>query len=142
MTIAYRSDKGIPVDRLIELYTIADYNQWWTERNVRAWLDHCYFFLTAWADDQLVGTVSVVSDGVNYAHIDDLLVHPSFRNRRVGTRLLEEAIEKIKPLNLKFVQLIKVDPFVKTTRSTDLQNGPRQGCDTIDSDVAAHGCRV
>ena len=71
-------------------------------------LEHCYLFVTAWSTEQLVGTVTVVSDGVNYAHIDDLLVHPSFQGQGIGTALIQKVLEKIEPLNLDFVQLIPI----------------------------------
>lgn len=107
-TVDYRFDKDIPVNKLLDLYRAGDYNEWWTERNTHACLDHCYLIVTAWIDADLVGTVGVVSDGVNYAHIDDLLVHPSFRNRVIGSGLLQEALKRIEPLSLKFVQLIPI----------------------------------
>jgi len=62
MGITYSTDRDIPADKLIALYAAADYNAWWTERNVRAMLDHIHTIVTAWAGDQLVGTVGVVSD--------------------------------------------------------------------------------
>ncbi len=112
--IDYRFDKDIPPDKLLALYRAGDFNQWYTERNAHASLNHCYLIVSAWIDADLVGTVSVLSDGVNYAHIDDLLVHPSFRNRGIGSGLLQQALKRIEPLNLKFVQLIPVpgrEPF-------------------------------
>ena len=114
MEITYSSDKDIPAEKLIELYQASNYNNWWTERNVRAMLVHCYTIVTAWAGDQLVGAVSVVSDGVNYAHIDDLVVHPSFRRRGIGSTLVRRVLVQIKALNLDFVQLIPIpgrEPF-------------------------------
>lgn len=107
-TIDYRFDKDIPINKLLDLYRAGDYNQWWTEQNAQAWLKHCHLIVTAWVDEDLVGTVSVVSDGVNYAHIDDLLVHPSCRNRGIGSGLLQQALKRIEPLNLKFVQLVPI----------------------------------
>ena len=113
-TIDYRFDKDVSVSKLLSLYRAGDFNQWYAERNARAWLNHCYLFVTAWIDADLVGTVSVVSDGVNYAHIDDLLVHPAFRDRGIGSGLLQQALKRIEPLNLKFTQLIPIpgrEPF-------------------------------
>lgn len=55
MDVTYRSDTDIASERLIQLYKASNYNAWWTERNVRAMLDHCYALITAWAGDRLVG---------------------------------------------------------------------------------------
>jgi len=108
MEITYRLDKEVPVEKLLALYKAGNYNAWWTERNVRAWLDHCYLFVTAWAGDRLVGTVSVLSDKVNYAQIDDVLVHPSFRHRGIGLTMMRRVLEALRPLQLRFVQLIPI----------------------------------
>jgi len=106
--IRYSDKKDIEVGKLIELYRASQYNYWWNEHNVRAMLNYSYIFLTAWSNDQLVGTITVISDGVNNAFIDDLLVHPSFRHQKIGITLLQKVLDKIKPLNLKFIQLIPI----------------------------------
>ncbi len=108
MDVTYRIDKGIPADELIEFYKVSNYDEWWTERNVRAMLDHCYAIITAWADEQLIGTVEVVSDGVNYAHIDGLVVHPAYRGSGIGSLLMLRALQSIESLDLHFVQLIPI----------------------------------
>jgi len=114
MEVIYRADKDVPCDKLLDLYRIGNYNTWWTERNVRAWLNHCYLFITAWSGVQIVGTASAVSDGVNYAHIEDVLVHPSFRRKGIGTTMMKMILERLQPLNLDFVQLTPIpgrEPF-------------------------------
>ncbi len=108
MGIQYRDDKNIPLERLLELYRASQYNHWWKERNARAIVGHCFAIITAWEEDQCVGTVTVITDGVNYAHIDDLVVHPSFRSQGIGTHLMQMALEKLEPLHLDFVQLFPI----------------------------------
>jgi ribosomal protein S18 acetylase RimI-like enzyme len=103
--LTYVTTKGIPAEKLIALYAATDYNARWTEGNVRAMLDHVHTIVTAWSGDQLIGTVGVVSDGVNYAEFDGLLVHPSCRNKGIGSELMRRALEVIEPLNLRWVQL-------------------------------------
>ncbi len=105
-TISYRTDKNIPLEKLLELYRSSNYNDWWTERNAKAWIDHSYLFVTAWKGDKAVGTATVISDGVNYAHIDDVLVHPGFRRRGIASEMMKIILAAIEPLKLDFVQLI------------------------------------
>jgi len=106
--IIYSENKDVAISKLLKLYKTSQYNQWWTERHVRAMFNYCYLLITAWADDHLVGTVTVISDGVNFAYIDDLLVHPSFRGRKIGSTLMQKVLDRIRPLNLKFVQLVSI----------------------------------
>jgi len=108
MGVTYATNRDISAGKLIALYRAGDYNAWWAERNVRAMLDHVHAIVTAWMGEQLVGTVGVVSDGVNYAHIDDLVVHPSHRGKGIGSELMRRALKMIEPLDLYFVQLIPI----------------------------------
>lgn len=71
-------------------------------------LDHCYSIVTTWIGGQLVGTVGVLSDGVNYAQIDDLVVHPASRGKGIGSGLMQRALQSIESLDLDFVQLIPI----------------------------------
>lgn len=114
MEVVYRTDKDIPVGKLLDLYRAGKLNSWWTERNARARLDHCYLFLTAWVGEQIVGTVCVLSDGVNDAYIDDVVVHPSFRHQGIGLAMMRKVLKHLEPLKLDFIQLHPIpgrEPF-------------------------------
>lgn len=50
MDITLRSDKGFPIDRWLQLYKAAGYNDWWTERNAEAALSYAYVVVTTWED--------------------------------------------------------------------------------------------
>lgn len=52
------------------------------------------------ADGTLVGVVRVLDDGGLYASIWDLLVHPDWRRRGIGHRLMELALERCRDRRL------------------------------------------
>jgi hypothetical protein len=56
-----------------------DWNRDWTVRNLEAVREHAYMIVTAWAGDEMVGTLTVLSDGMNYATIDDVVVGGGWR---------------------------------------------------------------
>ncbi len=67
----------------------------WTEdiaayspRQIQKLLRHSHLVLTAWDADKLVGFASAVSDGVLCGLVQNLVVHPGYRGRSIGTRLL------------------------------------------------------
>lgn len=69
----------------------------WTEdlaryspRRIQKLLRHSQFVLTAWNERTLVGFTSAVSDGVLCGLVENLVVHPDYRHRGLGTRLLRE----------------------------------------------------
>jgi len=55
-----------------------------------------YFCVGCFDGDTLVGYVDVVSDGVCDAYIRDLVVHPDYQWKGIGSKLLSIAIEKVK----------------------------------------------
>jgi GNAT superfamily N-acetyltransferase len=106
--IAYRFDKDIPVDAWVALFRASAYNKKWKgERNAKAALSYAWLVVTAWDGQKSVGTVTVYSDGVNSAIIDDLLVHPDYRGKGIGSALIRAALERIGACHLD-VQLYPI----------------------------------
>lgn len=70
----------------------------WTEdiasyapSQIRKLLRNSHLVLTAWNHDrELVGFASAVSDGVVCGLVQNLVVHPRYRRRGLGTRLLRQ----------------------------------------------------
>lgn len=59
-------------------------------------LRHSHLVLSAWNQEELVGFASAVSDGVLCGLVENLIVHPAYRKRGLGTRLLRELAGKMK----------------------------------------------
>ena len=109
-----RFDKDFPLEEWIALYKAADYNRWWSERNARAALTYAYLVATGWVDGHAVGTVTVWSDGVNFAWIDDIVVHPAHRRRGIGSRLVAETLSRLAGDGISAVQVLPIpgrEPF-------------------------------
>jgi ribosomal protein S18 acetylase RimI-like enzyme len=53
-----------------------------------------WYVLSAYDNDELIGFGRVVSDGMLYALICDLIVKPSYQGQGIGSHLLEKLIEK------------------------------------------------
>lgn len=53
---------------------------------------HSLKTLAAYKDEQLIGIIRVVGDGVSILYIQDLLVHPAYHHKGIGTQLMKEML--------------------------------------------------
>ncbi|NLC05929.1 MAG: GNAT family N-acetyltransferase [Erysipelothrix sp.] len=56
--------------------------------------DNSLFVLSAWIDDELVGLIRVVGDGLTIVYIQDLLVKTAYQNKGSGRELLTIILAK------------------------------------------------
>jgi GNAT superfamily N-acetyltransferase len=68
-------------------------------------LEGSWYVLSAYDGHKLVGIGRVVSDGVLYAMIYDMIVMPSHQGKGIGTAILEKLIARCKRERLRDVQL-------------------------------------
>ncbi|KKK46242.1 hypothetical protein LCGC14_3164180 [marine sediment metagenome] len=106
--ITYRFDKGIPICAWLTFFRECGYNRKWEgKHNAEAAIEYAWLVITAWDGEKAVGTVTVYSDGVNSAIIDDLVVHPNYRSQGIGSTLIKSALDRILSLGLT-VQLYPI----------------------------------
>ncbi len=55
--------------------------------------------------DELVGFGRVIADGVHHALIVDLIIHPEYQGKGLGSKLLNRLVSKCKDNNIRDIQL-------------------------------------
>jgi ribosomal protein S18 acetylase RimI-like enzyme len=103
--ISYRTDKAFDVEAWLRFFHDCDWNRDWTVRNLEAVREHAYMIVTAWAGDEMVGTLTVLSDGMNYATIDDVVVGGGWRRRGIGSELMRQAIARLQHIDPDLIRL-------------------------------------
>ena len=79
-------------------------------------LGNTYFCVACFKDDNLVGYLDVVSDGIDDAYIRDLVVHPDYQRRGIGLNLLNMVIKRAKSDGIQMVNVIfepRLEKFYK-----------------------------
>ena len=76
-----------------------------TAEDLRNALDHSWCTVAAYDAGQLVGFGRVVSDGVLYGVIYDMIVRPSHQGQGIGTEILNRLIAKCQAAGLRDIQL-------------------------------------
>jgi GNAT superfamily N-acetyltransferase len=68
-------------------------------------LKQSWYYLSAYDQEKLVGFGRIICDGVVHALILDLIVHPDFRSKGIGGKILEQLVEKCHQHRIRDVQL-------------------------------------
>ena len=93
---------------------------WMVEKRRKGWLDPLWGFelLVAEIDGLVVGVTFAFKELV-VGSVALLAVHPEYQGRGIGSRLLDEACERLRK---KFVRLvfILIDPHAKADRRSEL----------------------
>jgi len=87
-------------------------------------LKNSWFMISAYDNENLVGFARIISDGVVHALILDLIVHPEFQNRGIGSRLLEMLVEKCKKYQIRDIQLFSVKGKAQFYRKNGFKKRP------------------
>jgi predicted GNAT family acetyltransferase len=77
-----------------ELRTVVGWDN--TEGQCQRALEKAYSRYIVRNEGKLIAYLSVVSDGVADAFLVDLMVHPDFRGKGIGTRMVRQAIIDLK----------------------------------------------
>ena len=65
-----------------------------------------YFHIACYDDDRLIGYVDTVSNGLTDAYIQDLMVHPDYHGKGIGTDLMNQIIARLKEKNIFMISVI------------------------------------
>ena len=98
----------------LRLYHACDWYRDGTVDNLEAVRNHAYLIVTGWLGAEMVATLTVLSDGMNYATIDDVVVHPEHRRRGIGSELMRQALSRITHIDpgvIKLHAIPGVEPF-------------------------------
>ncbi len=82
-------------DAILRLYSSVGWTNY-TEKPelLKRAYENSLLILGAYVDGQLVGVIRAVGDGFSVVFIQDILVIPEYQRRGIGTRLLQEVMDR------------------------------------------------
>ncbi|WP_078553112.1 GNAT family N-acetyltransferase [Bacillus alkalicellulosilyticus] len=94
-------------DEFYQLYQTTGWNKdgELSEKQLHQAIKHCWYSVSAYENEQLIGYGRIISDGVYQALLCDLIVHPSYQGRGIGKMLLNTLIEYCRQQNIRKIQL-------------------------------------
>jgi len=99
--------------------TLPSTNDYWDLFNTTGWnveynftitdlekaIKNSWYSLSVFNSEKLIGFGRVIADGVYHALIVDLIVHPDYQGKGIGSMLLERLVKKCEDNKIRDVQL-------------------------------------
>ena len=99
-----------------------------SEDDLKRVFDGTWCWITAYQDEDIVGVGRLLSDGVLYALICDIIVTPDHQNKGIGSAILKELVKKCQKADIKRIWLFaapgKVGFYKKNGFSVRPIDGP------------------
>ena len=103
-----KMDFKLPDKRqFLELFNTAGWNRYYklSENDLYLALQNSWFIISAYQKERLIGFGRIISDGIAHALILDMIVHPEYQKRGIGSQILEIMVAKCKQHQIRDIQL-------------------------------------
>ena len=106
-------------DTIIYKDTVPDSQDYWNLFQTTGWnkeynfsiddleiaIKNSWYICSIYNLDELVGFGRVIADGINHALIVDLIIHPNYQGKGLGSKLLNRLVSKCKDNKIRDIQL-------------------------------------
>jgi GNAT superfamily N-acetyltransferase len=94
-------------DEFFLLYETTGWNSngTYTKEQLSKAIKNSWYCISAYHNDRLVAFGRIISDGVYQTFIGDMIVHPEYQKRGIGSEILNLLTDKCKESGIKWVQL-------------------------------------
>lgn len=93
--IKFCNSKDLDVDKVKDFY--CNYATWKVPSKYEDWakiIKKSSSIITCWDNNSLIGMARSLSDEVRWATIIDVLVHPKYRGKGIGSKIIESLLEQ------------------------------------------------
>ncbi len=99
--------------------TLPDIKEYWNLFQTTGWnqeyhfsikdlanaIQNSWYSMSIYDSDKLIGFGRVIADGVHHALIVDLIIHPDYQSKGLGSKLLDKLVSKCKKNKIRDIQL-------------------------------------
>ena len=100
----YICNETVPVKDLADLRESVGWSRMEHEYNNP--LLTSYYHIAVYETEVLIGYIDCVSNGVTDAYIQDLMVHPDYQRRGIGTELMARMINYLKQKHIYMISVV------------------------------------
>ena len=128
----YICNETVSVNDLADLRESVGWNR--MEKEYRNPLQTSYYHIAVYEKEALIGFIDCVSNGVTDAYIQDLMVHPDYQGRGIGTDLMKKMIDYLKKKHIYMISVVfeeKLKPFYEKFGFSSKLSGQMETYDCI-----------
>ena len=100
----YKYNESVSAKALSDLRETVGWNR--MEKEYNNPLMTSYYHVAVYENEELVGYIDCVSNGVTDAYIQDLMVHPDYQGKGVGTELMNKMIKYLKEQRIYIISVV------------------------------------
>ena len=100
----YQYNEAVSAKALSDLRESVGWNRMEDEYNNP--LMTSYYHIAVYEDDKMVGYIDSVSNGVTDVYIQDLMVHPDYQGKGLGTELMNQMITYLKENRIYIISVV------------------------------------
>ena len=108
----YKYNEPVSAKALSDLREAVGWNR--MEKEYENPLMTSYYHIAVYEKEELIGYIDSVSNGVTDAYIQDLMVHPDYQGKGVGTDLMNKMIQYLKEKRIYIISVVfeeRLKPF-------------------------------
>ena len=102
--MTYRFNEIVSAKELADLRESVGWNRMESEYANPLMTSYCH--IAVYEDNQLIGYIDSVSNGVTDAYIQDLMVRPSYQGKGIGTELMNRMIAYLKEKRIYMISVV------------------------------------
>lgn len=103
--IIFDDGPRVPIAEVKQLWDKISFSRGRSPEAIALALQNSQLLIHAWDTSRLVGTARVITDGVYYATIWDVIVDPEYHDQGIGRRLVERATKPFIGRGFAFIAL-------------------------------------
>ena len=100
----FKTNEKVPADLLSSLRESVGWNRMEKELSNPNLTSYCH--IAAYEENELIGFIDCVSNGVTDAYIQDLMVRPEYQGKGIGTKLMNMMIDYLKGNHIYMISVL------------------------------------
>lgn len=102
--MVYKYNETVSPKALSDLREAVGWNR--MEKEYASPMMTSYFHIAVYEKEELIGYIDCVSNGVTDAYIQDLMVHPDYQGKGMGTDLMNQMIKYLKENRIYIISVV------------------------------------